>query len=371
MASTAHSSPEILFEQRGPLGLITLNRPDQLNALTHDMVKRMDAQLSDWAAEAGIVLVAITGAGDRAFCAGGDIRAIYEASRTDPAANAAFYRDEYRLNRRIKRYAKPYIAFIDGVVMGGGVGVSIHGRYRVGGEKILFAMPETGIGLFPDVGGSFFLPRLPNHVGMHLGLTGARLDAAGCINAHLLDYVAPSGRIPTMIDQLAAAEYDDAPDEIICEILALNSLATKGAALKEHAETIAACYGGDSDPEPGSGTPPLASSVEEILTRLDAAGPWAEQQAAIIRQKSPTSLKMTFRQLRAGAGLDFEDCLRLEYRLARACLAGSDFFEGVRAVVIDKDNAPKWAPASLAEVSEASLDAAFAPLGADELSFED
>lgn len=356
MSGADAPSDHILFERRGQLGLITLNRPAQHNALTYDMLKRLDAQLQDWATNDRIVAVAIRGAGEKAFCAGGDVRALYEAGRENGAANFQFYADEYCLNRRIKRFPKPYISFMDGLVMGGGVGVSIHGRYRVGGDRTAFAMPETGIGLFPDVGGSFFLSRLPNRIGAHLAYTGARLNAADCIAAHLIDYFVPSERTDLVIDQLSTADFEDAPDEVICEILALNSAAPIDAPLREKIQEIAELYASDK--------------LDEVLAALDAGSDWAQEQAAIIRAKSPTSLRFAERQLRDGAELDFEDCMRLEYRLARACMVGPDFYEGVRAIIIDKDQSPQWSPATLAEVSMAAVEAAVAPLGAEELTFD-
>ncbi|MBX2855074.1 MAG: enoyl-CoA hydratase/isomerase family protein [Rhodobacteraceae bacterium] len=354
--SGAAQAEDILFERRGRLALITLNRPDKMNALTHNMILSLDAQLRTWAGDDSVEAVAIRAAEGKAFCAGGDIRTLYEQGLEDGSKNFQFYSDEYRLNHRIKNYPKPYIALLDGVVMGGGVGISIHGRYRVAGDNVSFAMPECGIGLFPDVGATFFLPRLPNHFGLHMSLTGQRLDPTEAIYAHVMDYLTPSNRIELIVDQLAAADYEDAPDEVICEILAMNAIAPQPPKMREHGEEISEAYSKET--------------LEEILSALDGGTPWAQQQAAIIRSKSPISLRYAFRAYQLGAELAFDACMRLEYRLARACMTGHDFYEGVRAVIIDKDNAPKWSPARLADVTDAAVAAAIEPLGAEELRLD-
>ena len=333
---------DILFERRGRLGLITLNRPKALNALTHDMALALERQLDLWRDDPGVAVVAIQGAGDKAFCAGGDIRVLYDAGRPGGANgrnNWQFYADEYRLNTKIKRYPKPYVALMDGIVMGGGVGVSVHGSLRIATERTLFAMPETGIGLFPDVGGTWFLPRLPGQVGMWLGLTGSRLRGADTVAAGVCDRFVEAAELPSFLDALAAGEVPSAP---------LDRPAL------EHRDEIDRTFAGDS--------------VESILTALECAGSdWAARQRASILAKSPTCTRIALRQIRAGAGLDFEDCMRLEYRLARFCMTRPDFYEGVRAVILDKDNAPQWNPATLAEADDAHVAPAFALLGEEEL----
>ncbi len=318
---------EILFEVVGAVGRVTLNRPKALNALTLAMTRELDARLIDWAADERIAAVVVEGAGDRAFCAGGDIRALY-ASMTTPGDrfSATFYREEYTLNHRIHAYPKPYIALIDGVVMGGGVGVSVHGSHRVVTENVLFAMPETGIGLFPDVGATHFLPRIPGALGMYLGLTGARLRAADVMCAGVGTHFVPRARLGELVDALAACPVEDC--------------------LAGFAAAIDRCFAG--------------ATIEAIITALEAEGTeWAEATRATLAAKSPTSLKVTVRQLRAGAALDFAAAMRLEYRLCQRFCADHDFAEGIRSVVIDKDNAPRWRPASLAAVTEADVDAHF------------
>jgi enoyl-CoA hydratase/carnithine racemase len=333
---------DILFERRGRLGLVTLNRPKALNALTHGMALRLERQLDEWRDDDAVAVVAIQGAGDKAFCAGGDIRVLYDAGRPGGANgrnNWQFYADEYRLNTKIKRYPKPYVALMDGIVMGGGVGVSVHGSLRVATERTMFAMPETGIGLFPDVGGTWFLPRLPGQVGMWLGLTGSRLRGADTVAAGVCDWLVEAAELPSLLEALATGEVPTPPS--VRPVL-------------EHMDEIERTFAGDS--------------VESILAALDRSGlDWAARQRASILAKSPTCTRIAFRQIREGANLDFEDCMRLEYRLARFCMTRPDFYEGVRAVIIDKDNAPKWTPATLAEADNAHVAPAFAPLGDEEL----
>jgi enoyl-CoA hydratase len=338
---------EVLFERRGAVGLITLNRPKALNALTHGMCLAMKAQLDAWAVAPAIKAVVVRGAGERAFCAGGDIRALYDSGRAGTPYALDFYRDEYVLDATIKHFPKPYVALIRGIVMGGGVGVSLHGSHRVADESTMFAMPETGIGLFPDVGGSYFLPRLPGETGMYLALTGARLKSADAVNSGVATHFVPAANTDMLIERVAANEAPDA---------AIAALAGSAGAppLAEYRAAIDRCFAG--------------SSVEAILSALDSDGnDWARATAATVRTKSPTSLKIAFRQLREGRKLEFDDCMRMEFRMVNRVIAGHDFYEGVRATIIDKDQSPKWNPATLEAVSDADIDAYFAPLGEKEL----
>lgn len=341
---------EVLFAREGVAGIVTLNRPKALNALTLDMVRAIHPQLRAWAVDPAVRLVIIEGAGEKAFCAGGDIRALHDWGRAGDRNVIDFYREEYRLNTFIKHYPKPYVALMDGIDMGGGVGLSVHGSHRIATERLVFAMPETGIGLFPDVGGTWFLPRCPGEIGMYLALTGERLKAADAIYAGIADVFVPSERLAGLRSRLAAGEP---------------------------VETVSGSLSGDA------GTPPLAQnreaidrhfskeSVAGILASLKADGSeWAARVAAIIEAKSPVSTLVTYRQVREGRRLGFEDCMKLEFRLTNRFMKGRDFYEGVRAVVIDKDQKPVWSPATLAGVSAQEVDAYFAPLGADELSFE-
>lgn len=347
------SEPEIVFEVRGRLGLITLNRPTALNALTFGMVRELDAQLQRWANDPAIAAVAIRGAGDRAFCAGGDIRAIYDLAQAGRASEAvAFWRTEYALNTLIHEYPKPYVALIHGIVMGGGVGVSILGSHRVVAEKVTFAMPEVGIGFYPDVGATYFLPRLPGRSGRWLALTGARIGAADCLALGLATHHVPAAKFDNVIAALAEGGRVET-------VLAWHGIEADTASVTASRMAIDRLFAG--------------ASIDEILAALDAetgaAADFAHAAAAAIRTKSPTSLKIALEQMKRGGGLDFREAMRVEFRLASRILDRPDMVEGVRAVVVDKDNAPRWQPATLADVSDAAVEAMFAPLGDRELMF--
>lgn len=340
---------EVLFERRGGAGIVTLNRPKALNALTLGMVRTIHPKLAEWAKDDGVRCVIVEGAGDKAFCAGGDIRALYDWGQAGDPSALDFWREEYRLNQFIKRYPKPYVALMDGINMGGGVGLSVHGSHRVATERLTFAMPETGIGLFPDVGGTYFLPRAPGETGMYLALTGARLKAADTIYAGVADAYVPSARLDTLKDRLAGgmpvreALGEVAEDEGAAPLRDLQGIVDKHFA---------------------------KASVADIIVSLRAdGGDWAAKTADTIETKSPTSTLVAYRQVREGAKLDFEDCIKLEFRLINGFVKGHDFYEGVRAVVIDKDQSPKWKPATLADMRAGDVDKYFVSLGGDELTF--
>ena len=338
---------EVLFEQRGAVGLITLNRPKALNALTRDMCVAVKDRLDAWAEDDSVASVVIRGAGERAFCAGGDIRSLYESGRDRTPYASSFFRDEYRMNAAIKHHPKPYIALIHGIVMGGGVGISVHGRYRIASENTLFAMPETGIGLFPDVGGSYFLSRCPSGIGMYLALTGTRLKTPDILYAGIATHVIAAQDWPNFVERLEMGDVVQLPAEV--------ADAVSGSTLHEHRDEIDRAFSGDS--------------VEAILSVLDAENSeWCSDTANLIRTKSPTSLKVTFRQIREGAQKTFDDCMRMEYRLANHFMDGHDFYEGVRATIVDKDGKPNWQPAALSDVSESDVDSYFAPLNGKELT---
>ena len=343
------SEPEILFEKRGRIGLITLNRPKALNALTLDMVDLMHPQLKQWASDPAVSAVVVTGTGDRGFCAGGDIRALYESGKAGTPYVFDFYAHEYRLNAYIKHYPKPYIALLNGITMGGGVGVSVHGSQRVACENTVFAMPETGIGLFPDVGGTYFLPRLPGEVGMFLALTGTRLKAADMLHCGIAQSYVPFERFPKLI--AALTESDAAPEKTIARF----EEKAGTASLATWQKVIDRCFS--------------KASVEEILNSLsfEGEGAWGEEIAKTMLLKSPISSKVAYRQIREGKTLNFDDCMRLEYRLTCRFMVGHDFYEGVRATIIDKDQKPRWAPPSLVQVTASDVAAYFASLGTREL----
>jgi enoyl-CoA hydratase len=349
-------SDDIVFERRGAAGFVTLNRPAALNAVTHAMVLALRAQLDAWADDPAITRVVIQAAGNRAFSAGGDIRHLYDLGQAGKQAEALqFWRDEYPLNVAIKNFRKPYVALIDGIVMGGGVGVSVHGSHRVAGDRFQFAMPEVGVGFFPDVGATWFLPRMPGELGAYCGLTGERFGIADGVGAGIATHRIPSQRFPALIEGLAGTVPVDAL------LAAFAEPAGEGPILARRA-TVDRLFAG--------------SSVEGILDALDreagsggADAGWAGKTAATMRAKSPLSLKLALAQVRRGRHWDFEACMRAEFRIVSRVIKGHDFYEGVRAVIVDKDNSPRWQPATLAQVSDAEVERHFAPLGDGELMF--
>jgi enoyl-CoA hydratase len=339
-------TPDIIARIEGRVGRLTLNRPKALHALTEDMCLALTAALLAWREDDGIGLVLIDHAGERGFCAGGDIRAMAASGAGDGAAGRAFFLAEYRMNDLLQRYPKPVCAVMDGVTMGGGLGLSAYARYRVATERTLLAMPETGIGLFPDIGAGWLLARLPGEIGTWMALAGARLKAADCLYLKLCTHYAPSERIEALKTALIRN-----PDEAR-RVLARFSDEAGLAPLSGKQSALDAVFGHDS--------------VEAILEALRAGSSWAREQAEVLTAKSPTSMKVALRQLRtADERPAFADEMRLEFRLACRIIASPDFQEGVRAVVIDKDNTPLWRPARLEEVTEEVLDALFAPF-ADE-----
>lgn len=345
---------EILFGRNGGLATVLLNRPKALNALTHEMCVALHARLKEWRDDDSVRAVLVQGAGDRAFCAGGDIRKLYDEGQSGGRYPYDFYHDEYRLNADIHHFPKPWISLLDGIVMGGGCGVSIPGSHRVATERVTFAMPETGIGLFPDVGGSFFLSRAPGRVGLWLALTGARLKAADSLHAGVADAFVASDRQDELVAALAEAAINSHADAtaVIAQIAGdpgPSDLAARRGQLDR-------LFSGDG--------------VAAILDALDADGDeWATKQASIMRTKSPTSLRIAYRQVRDGASRDFHDCMQMEWRMVNRVIAGHDFYEGTRATVIDKDQKPQWQPPTLADVDDATVEGYFAPLADGDLTF--
>jgi enoyl-CoA hydratase len=341
------TSEDVLFRREGPLGRIKLNRPKALNALTYDMCARILSQLRNWADDPAVHAIVLEAVPGRAFCAGGDIRAIAEMGKRRDGSAEAFFTTEYRLNATIKHYSKPYVSLIDGIVMGGGVGISVHGSYRIISENAVFAMPETAIGLYPDVGGTYALPRLPGELGMYLALTGLRIGPADMMYAKLATHFVPAAKFDLIIERLARGEDVDA---------VLSSLARESepSPLAEHRAVIDRAF--------------AAPSVEAALASLQSEGEWGRETAALLRARSPTSLMLTFGAMREGRKLDFDSCMRMEYRLTMRALEGHDFYEGVRAAIIDKDQQPQWRPAAIEDVSDADIARYFAPLEAGELA---
>lgn len=346
---------EVRFTTRGPLGLITMTRPKALNALTLGMIRAMAPQLAAWAADPAIAAVVIEGEGERAFCAGGDVRAVWDAGRQgDHKAGqtglltADFFREEYQLNRQIQTFPKPYVALIDGITMGGGVGISVHGGYRVVTENTRLAMPETAIGFFPDVGATWFLPRCPGEIGMYLGLTGTQLDAADCLAAGLGTHFVAAADLASLEERLAQGDAAIAVDEVLGGFRREPG-AGRLAALRPE---IDRCFAG----------PDLPTIMAAIAT---SGTEWSRELAG----KSSFSLHLTCAQLRHGRTLAIEDALRLEYRMVHRVLAGNDFQEGVRALLVDKDRRPRWEAHGEAETA-ALVAAAMAPLPSGELDLD-
>ncbi|XP_023164235.2 3-hydroxyisobutyryl-CoA hydrolase, mitochondrial isoform X2 [Drosophila hydei] len=334
--STRLSSSSVLATESSNKGMIIINRPKALNAINLEMVRKIYKHLKK--CEKSKSLMIIKGTGEKAFCAGGDVRALVDAGPTDESKS--FFREEYTTNALIGNYKIPYIAIIDGITMGGGVGLSVHGKYRVATDRTLFAMPETAIGLFPDVGGSYFLPRLQGKLGIYLGLTGHRLRGGDVYHAGIATHYCESSKIPELETALLnCPDADDVPD--ILE--KFQSQPEKPFSLAPVLEQINKHFS--------------ASSVEGILESLQTDdSDWAKKQLEILCKVSPTSLKVTFRQLELGSQLSLAQCLIMEYRLAvRHLEPRADFKEGVRALLIDKDQKPKWQPSTLAEVTEDHL----------------
>jgi enoyl-CoA hydratase len=389
------TNSEILIERRGTAGIITLNRPAALNAVTRTMVRAIAEALERWRNDDAVTRVIVMAAPGRAFSAGGDLRHIYELGRTGRQSEALeFWREEYLLNAAIKHYPKPYVALIDGIVMGGGVGVSVHGSHRVAGDRFQFAMPEVGIGFFPDVGATWFLPRLPGELGTWCALTGDRLAAADAVAAGVATHRVASARFAELTEALTGAVPVDAMLAAFAEPVPSPSPPAgqgRGGGSGGLGTEVPDIAGPTPDPSPQGGgetkrtpTTPLAeptpiasrravidrlfagTSVEAILAALDSeTGPDAEfarSTAAAIRTKAPMSLKIALAQMRRGSALSFADCMRTEFRIVSRVAYGEDFYEGIRAVIVDKDNRRRWHPATLAEVTPEMVEGYFAPL---------
>ena len=350
----AANENEIDVRVEGRAGRITLNRPKALNALTYPQVTAMTQALARWSADPAVQLVILDGAGERALCAGGDVRALYAARESDPTLAARFWADEYRLNAIIANYPKPYVALMDGITMGGGIGLSAHGSHRLVTERSVLAMPETTIGLIPDVGGTWLLAQAPGRLGEYLGLLGARFGASDALYAGFADTHVSSAALADLVTELA----DPTGDPV-------------GATIAEYtADPVPAEHAGrQSDIDRLF----AASTVEEIIDGLEAdtTTDWAREAAATIRAKSPLALKLTLRSIRNSRAMGrLEQALAEEYRLTTRLYARGEFLEGVRALLVDKDNSPNWPSGTLAQVTEDVVADYFAPLPAGtELTF--
>lgn len=352
--ATSPETDEILFERRGGLAIVTLNRPQALNALNLPMIRAYAPRLADWARDPSVAAVLIRGAGGRAFCAGGDVRAVWAAGKAaragtgDGALTRDFFAEEYALNSRIRHFSKPYLALIDGIVMGGGVGLSVHGSHRIATERTQLAMPETAIGFIPDVGTTYVLARCPGEIGAWLALTGARLGGADALAAGLATDFVASADLDALTARLAATDWAAGPAARLVADAVAGFAADPGAApLAERRAMIDRAFAFDR--------------VEDIFAALEALDvPWAAQTRATLAAMSPTSLKLALAALRRARTLDFDAAIGAEFRLSQACMQGHDFYEGIRAVLVDKDRRPNWRPAVLGEVSDVDVGRCFA-----------
>ena len=351
---------DIIFQVKGTLGVITLNRPKALNALNHGMCTALYDQLQVWADDAAIGAVLIKGAGEKAFCAGGDVVSLYHSGKAyvggDESSTAwrDFFYAEYRMNAAIADFPKPYIALMDGFTMGGGVGVSVHGSHRVASENTKLSMPETGLGLIPDVGGGYFMPRLTGKMGMFLALTGMRVKAGDCVDMGICGFYVTSAKHEQLLASLGAEQKLD--QEVVTRLLNSFSEKPEAGVLKEKQALIDDMFAPDS--------------VEGIMSALRAEGSnWSMGIADNLEKMSPTSLKLTFRQMLLGKDLSMHDDLQMEFRLVNRILVAHDFYEGVRALLVDKDFSPKWNPDKLANVNDAEIEKYFEELGDLELKF--
>ena len=348
---------DIRFEQRRAVAFVTLDRPGALNALTLEMVRAYEPVLRSWSEDPSVTAVVIRGAGERAFCAGGDIRAVCRARDAgDAEITRSFFREEYQLNRRIARFPKPYVALLDGISMGGGLGLSIYGSHRVVTERTVLAMPETGIGLFPDIGGTFFLPRLPGRLGLYLALTGTRLGPADALAAGFGTHFVGRGKLAELEAALEGTDWSGDPFAAADAVVRRFAEPAGDGFLAARRVVIDRCFS--------------AGSLDGVFANLEAERTdWAAETLRTLGIKSPTSLAVTFEALRRGSEMTLEEALSMEYRLSQRFVASNDFCEGVRALLEDGDHRPRWSPAKREEVRVQDVEAYFAPLPEGELTF--
>jgi enoyl-CoA hydratase len=349
---TAPAKPEVLIRADGRVGRITLNRPEAINALTYSMVGAIWTALLSWKSESAIELVVLDGTGNRGFCAGGDIRALYNSRLYGSAFVRAFLRNEYHLNALIHRYPKPIIAIQDGVVMGGGIGLSAHANHRIVTERSELAMPETGIGFIPDVGGTWLLAHAPGETGLYLGLTGVRMSAADAIYAGFANIMVPVSQIPRLIASLGATDHLD--PVVVIQRFAGEPGASELAALRPMIDKDFA-----------------SDRIDTIIEALGRSGQeWGSKNRAALDKSSPKALALTHAAIRRARHLgSLEEALNIEYRLACRLFEDGEFPEGVRALLIDKDQRPKWKPQRIEDVSPQLVAAYFSPM-ADELGLK-
>lgn len=330
---------EVLFSKEASLGVITLNRPNALNALTLNMILQMQRQLSLWKEDTTVHAVIVRSVPGNAFCAGGDIRTLYYSGEGNDTEQMQFFWHEYRLNHYIHHFSKPYISLMDGIVMGGGVGISMHGSHPVASERFVFAMPETGIGFFPDIGASYLLTRCPGNLGVYLGLTGNRLGVYDALNAGLIKKVVSSDKMPALYDALMNEDLSTDAFERVDQCLHRFTLSSDTEAVSQINPMMEECF-----------KHPTVETIRESLQKSNTE--WSHTTDKTLSHKSPLSLKITLAQLQKAKGLSLAECLQMDYTIVRHFMHHSDFYEGVRALLIDKDKNPQWNPKSLDLVTE-------------------
>jgi len=342
----------VRVEVTGGLGRLTLDRPKARNALSLDMIDALRRELDAWRDDESVHVVCIEGAGDKAFCAGGDVRAVSldvqaaKRGKSDGELSREFFRREYQLNLAIARYPKPIVSLIDGIAMGGGLGISVHGSHRIVTEYAELAMPETGIGFFPDVGATYFLPRCPGQLGMYLALTGGTIRASDALYTGLATHFVARETLPELLDLLIQSEWDEPAERVVNDVLTRLEVTAGDPPLLRHRRLLDKCFSADD--------------VRTTFRALaNASDEWADATILVLAKRSPTALSVTHRAIRAGADLELEDALRMEYRLSQAMLSVHDFHEGVRATLIEKDRKPVWKPRLLPEVSKDEVASCF------------
>jgi enoyl-CoA hydratase len=354
--STVDGDEDVIVRREGAAGIIRLNRPKTINALTLEMVVAIDAALDRFEADSSVAVVLLEGAGERGLCAGGDIRGLYESSRVAGLLGKVFWRREYTLNARIAKYSKPYVAFMEGLVMGGGVGLSAHGRHRIVTERTKLAMPEVGLGFFPDVGGTWLLSRAPGEIGTYFALTGQTMNGPDAIHARFADAVVPSGKLGELREVLTRVRTGATSQEV-AELIGSYATGVKAGPVAQIQEQIDRWFAFDH--------------IEEIVSALQGDG--SELAASTLKtlaDKSPRGMVVTLKLLRlARRSMSLEECLVREYRAALEVFRSEEFREGVRAAIIDKDRNPKWSPSSIETVTPEIIAPYFAEIGADELVF--
>ena len=337
---------EVLFTQENHIGLVTLNRPQALNALTLSMILALQAQLQAWHDDQNIHAVVVRALGGRAFCAGGDVRAIYHHGPENNHQSMEFFGHEYRLNQFIHDFNKPYIALMDGITMGGGVGISLHGSHPIASERFVFAMPETGIGFYPDIGASYLLSRCSGHFGTYLGLTGSRLNAADAQALGLVKQIIASEQFPAVLDALIESDLSIDAHQGVNAVLQPFLMSTPSLGVDDIAPFVYSCF--------------QHTDMESIVAALNESnGDWHRETRRVLALKAPLSLKVTLVQLQKATSMTMAECLEMDYCLTSHFMRNSDFYEGVRALLVDKDNHPHWQPETINDVSSSMVEGYF------------